>query len=446
MSTHQLALALFEELSPTGKTVDKAPSDIGFRKNNIFIDIVDLSLLARRAIDVAYFIVSHDPVVRKKYDVDLNFFKWLLDYNSNNDTHLRKSLREGQKGAVQVNDIDPENPHQDRWVSVPLLGIVGIANRRLHFSVPENLQTQIKSPAASHFLSLRVVFNSVHAKVIYDHLQPYLEEGCTPWYDLNALRHWLGCATKTYDEYRYLKRDVLDIALRNLNEASNLEVTYDTLNVPGSKKVGQLRFCVKVRSAVDPRNANMLALKALYDTLQNEFGLSGAQFSDILANREEWTDERLMQAIEYTRFNLERGKVTKGAAGYLMRALREHYVVGSADRLIAQRQAESRPTMVQAPLALSADAVQVRDASDAAIQAEAAKGMGIFNALPAAEQKEVLRAFCRSPGAAIIAGRMGVATEALGEHVETNEWVSRALGSYVLSVRAKASTKAKKVA
>ena len=446
MSTQQLALALFEELSPLGKTVDKAHSDIGFRKNNIFIDIVDLSLLARRAVDVAYFIVSQDPVVQKKYEVDLNFFKWLMDYNSNNDTHLRKILREGQKGAVQVNDIDPENPDQDRWVSVPLLGIVGIAGRRLYFGVPENLQTHIKTPAASHFLSLRVVFNSLHAKVIYDHLQPYLEEGCTPWYDLDALRHWLGCATKTYDEYRYLKRDVLDIALKHLNEASNLEVTYDTLNVPGSKKVGQLRFCVKVRSSVDPMNATMLALKALYDTLQNEFGLSGAQFSEILANREEWTDERLKQAIEYTRFNLERGKVTKGAAGYLMRALKEHYVVGTADRLIAQRQTQSKPQGVQAALALTSNAIQVRDAEEARMAEAASQGLQVFKALPDAERAEVLAEFCRSPAAAVIARRAGVPKESLGEHLAANELVRRALGSHVFEQGKRGKTKAKKAA
>ena len=45
--SRQMALALFADYSPTDRGVDDAPLDLGFRRNNALVKIVDLSLARR---------------------------------------------------------------------------------------------------------------------------------------------------------------------------------------------------------------------------------------------------------------------------------------------------------------------------------------------------------------------------------------------------------------
>lgn len=95
--SRQMALALFADYSPTDRGVDDAPLDLGFRRNNALIKIVDLSLAGRRMIDVAYFLAAEDIELHKEYRVDLGLFRWLLGTTSRNQRHLAKIIREAQR-------------------------------------------------------------------------------------------------------------------------------------------------------------------------------------------------------------------------------------------------------------------------------------------------------------------------------------------------------------
>ena len=53
-----------------------------------------------------------------------------------------------------------------------------------------------------------------------------------------------------------------------------------------------------------------------------------------------WTDERIQQAVEYTRFRIKRGQVKKSPAGYLMRALRDNWKISDAERTMVDVQAK----------------------------------------------------------------------------------------------------------
>ncbi len=121
-ASQQLALALFEDFAPRGQSVMEAPKDLGFRRSNAFVKIIDLSLAGRRLIDVAYFLVAEDQEVHREYRVDVGLFKWLLATTSNNRRHLSKLVREAQKAAIELNEIDVEDPSKDRWGAVPLMG------------------------------------------------------------------------------------------------------------------------------------------------------------------------------------------------------------------------------------------------------------------------------------------------------------------------------------
>jgi hypothetical protein len=338
-TSRQLALALFDDAEGQGLSVERARSDIGFARNNILIRIVDLGVAARRLIDAAYFIVASDDRTRDLYDVELDYFKWLMRYSSRNNTHLEQVITEAQKALIQATSAvgkDGERP----FGSTQLIGRISYQGGRFQFRVPPDLIGIVRGPGKSHWLSLRItsMFTLSYARVMYDHLQPFADEGLTDWIPLDELRGWQGEMGANAQVFKYFKRDWIDPAVQQINEVSDLTIKYETRTMQGSRKIGGLRFRIVRKDLAERVLHTHEHAQVIYQTLKQEFGLSTAQFNQIAADRDTYTDERLDQAIDRTRFSLKMGKVTKSPAGFFMKALKEGWVVSDAEREIMQIQ------------------------------------------------------------------------------------------------------------
>jgi hypothetical protein len=198
----------------------------------------------------------------------------------------------------------------------------------------------IRGPGKSHWLSLRItsLFTLSYARVMYDHLLPYADDGVTDWFTLDELRAWQGEMGANAQVFKYFKRDWLEPAVKQINDVSDLTISYETRNEPGSRKIGRLRFRVERKDMTERMLHTHEEAQAIYKTLKQEFGLSSDQFNQIAANRGTYSDERIQQAIERTRFSLRLGKVTKSPAGFFMKALKEGWVVSEAERQMVEVQ------------------------------------------------------------------------------------------------------------
>lgn len=420
-TAHQLAFAIFEDLWPVGDKVADSPQDIGFQRSNVFIDITDLGLVARRALDVAYFIVSQDPEIRRIYDVELNFFQWLMTYGSNNRKHFRAVLREAQKAALQADVFGSMNPNEDKWGSIPLLGPVGIAGGRIVFEVHETLQRHIKDPAASHFFSLCCNgFTTLYGRVVFEHILPYGQGGVTEWLDIDTVRAWPGTAAKSHAEFRYFKRDALDPALKQINELTHLAVRYETRSGQGTKKISKIRFVITLKDEPKTLQSAMLGSKELYLTLQNEFGLSPTNFDEIMQNRPDWSDERIHLAMDFTRWSVSKGKVTKSVSGFLMKALRDALRVPQLARVIEEQAADQKAKAQQAGIENETRKAGQKEADDAAAQriaGDATAGLAGFALLTDNERLEIVSKFVLTVPARGAAKSLGVDAASLTETV-----------------------------
>ena len=332
-TSRQLALALFDDANAEGLAVDAARSDIGFARKNVLIRIIDLGVAARRLIDAAYFIVAQEEKVHDLYDVELDYFKWLMRYSSRNNTHLEQVITEAQKALIQATTA-PDANGEKPFGSVQLIGRVSYQGGRFQFRVPSDLIGIIRGPGKSHWLSLRItsLFTLSYARVMYDHLLPYADDGFTEWFTLEELRGWQGEMGANAQVFKYFKRDWLEPAVKQINEVSDIGLSYETRNEPGSRKIGRLRFRIERKDMAERVLHTHEEAQAIYRTLKQEFGLSSDQFNQIAANRGAYTDDRIQQAIERTRFSLRLGKVTKSPAGFFMKALKEGWVVSDAER------------------------------------------------------------------------------------------------------------------
>jgi len=423
-TSRQLALALFDDANAEDLPVDAARSDVGFARKNVLIRIVDLGVAARRLIDAAYFIVAQEEQVPSLYDVELDYFKWLMRYSSRNNTHLEQVITEAQRALIQATaapDSDGEKP----FGSVQLIGRISYSGGRFQFRVPPDLIGIIRGSGKSHWLSLRItsLFTLSYARVMYDHLLPYADEGGTDWLTLDELRSWQGAMGAKAQEFKYFKRDWLAPAVEQINEVSDLTLSYETRNEPGSRKISRLRFRIERKEMAERMLQTHEQAQAIYQTLKQEFGLSSAQLNQIAAQREIYTDDRLEQAIERTRFSLKTGKVSKSPGGFFMKALKEGWIVSDAERKMIEVQdnlarTEQREVEVKEQAATRMAlriAAQDVHAQDRRVN-EIRSGCEAYEAATPRQREEWRRTYKGSPAGKLTLRRLGI--DAAGELAE----------------------------
>lgn len=415
-TSRQLALALFDDANAEGLPVDAAGSDIGFVRKNVLIRIIDLGVAARRLIDAAYFIVAQEEQVRDLYDVELDYFKWLMRYSSRNNTHLEQVITEAQRALIQAT-AEPDADGMKPFGSVQLIGRVSYVGGRFQFRVPPDLIGIIRGPGKSHWLSLRItsLFTLSYARVMYDRLLPYADEGITDWFDLDELRSWQGAIGAKAQEFKYFKRDWLAPAVDQINDISDVTISFETRNETGSRKIGRLRFRIARKEIAERVLHTHEQAQALYKILKQEFGLSSAQLNQIAAERDTYTDERLEQAIERTRFSLKMGKVSKSPAGFFMKALKEQWIVSDAERQMVQTQemlalSEQRETeakeQAQARMALQIAAQHVH--AQGRMGDEIRRGWEAYEAATSKQREDWRRTYKGTPAGRLTLRRLGV--------------------------------------
>jgi Initiator Replication protein len=417
-TSRQMSLELFEEMLATDTPIHKATKEIGYQRNNVFVDVTDVGVTARRLLDAAHFIVAQEPTTPKYYDVELSYFRWLMRYDSYNYKHLRAVVSEAQKALIQVSGAShgSTSPENEKWISVQLLGIVGIDNGRITFEVPQPLIRHIKDPEKSHWLSLRITsaFTLTYARAIYDHVIAYVADGITDWFELDVIRNWPGKAGSSATVFKYFKRDSLEPAVKQINEVSDIELSYETrTESPKSKKIDRIRFRLSRKEGADTVRASLIGLKETYTTLKNEFAFTEKQFSLISQNRAVWSDERIFDAIEYTRAKIDEAKVTKSPAGYLMKAITEGYKLSEAERrmktVLAQKAKEEHTEVTSratARIAVEANSAAHEEEAKLRLANEVRSGREAFDHADARAKKEFMRAYIVSPSGKLAIKRL----------------------------------------
>lgn len=375
----QLAFDIFDAARREGgpnTDITKSPREIGYRKGTVLLSVTALSLLQRRVVNAAWLLAAQNPKL-ESYDVDLAYFKWLARYdNSENYAHLRKVLNECQKATVQVT-VEDDNPAKVKWVSVQLLGRVAIAGGRISFKVDELIRRELENPKGFTFLSVRIgAALSQYAYAFYERLGALRYQGTTEWFPLEEIRSWANAdAFPSLAEYKQFKRYVIEKAVAQINELTDIHVSYEVRTAPGSRKVAYIRFIIR-----DNPNGTLVLeasrpheLKDLYDILVDEFGLSQDEIHELVDNRDQYTDERIHAAIEFTRHRAKHGKI-KLPARYLMKAIREQLKLGTMEKEITQ--GPSAPPDGVPPAAAAAQA-----AKDDVVSKEVEEGIKAYRKL-----------------------------------------------------------------
>jgi len=405
LAQHSLALDLFSEIGQI-TPIYELKREVGFNKANTFIEANQLSLVGRRVVNAALCIAASDPE-REDWDIDSDYFKWLIRYTSRNNVPLKDALKEGQETFVEVSYIPTDEngtPGVEQWARAAFFGPVGSRGGRVRFSIPREIRAQLRDPRSFTFLSLRIsaALDSIYSNVMYERLSREEYRGQTSMMTVEEFRAWFGKEDNKYlSEFKYLKRNVIDPSVRRINELTDIKVSYETRARGGGKRVTHLVFRVEPNPTGKYALSNMVEIdstqRAIFESIRKEFNVNKAQMSEILANRDVWDDEYIQSAVVATRYRLakllEKGDKIRSPASYLMTVLREGITITKYERESLAGEEVKAVRKLESERAARA----ARETVDQKSRQTNRLLISNYEILPLDKQNRVFRAFMRSP-------------------------------------------------
>jgi len=329
-ATHDVAQQLVLDLFKQGLPITHATEDVSFRKANAAIQAISsLDLLARKIIDAFLLIARPNMLENVLHSADIDYFKWLLSFNSQNHQHLKASITKIQQSLIQINIIDEKHPERDNWQSTPFFYDVGMVNGRIYFRIPESIRPALLDPKSFTYLSFRIKnrFSSQYAYILYERCRQAQFRGATEWWTLEEFRRVMNAAD-LYPQFQDLNKRVIKPAIEQINEYSDIWIT------PDYKTRGRMKTDVRFIIDVNPNVKKFLLDKEnlpteLFNVLKDEFGFSNSQIDAVT----EYSLDDLKEKIEFTRFRMKAGKRKIDRPDlYLMKALREDLRFNDAEK------------------------------------------------------------------------------------------------------------------
>jgi hypothetical protein len=327
-----------------------------------------------------------------------------MRYDSRNHSHLIAQMRAAAKARVEIMTAPSieELTEKDAWGTISLLGDCYIDRNVVCVLLSGRVIKYLISPYKAHWLSLRAstAFSLSLSRAIYDRLIPCEGLGVTEWFAYDEVLEWPGKVGESRKEVKEFKKRFLEPALTQLNEISDFDVSWEANGDRLPPEKLKIRFRFTKKQGADAARAGID--DAMYLILHNEFAFGTEEFERIAQNRAEWTDDRIMQAVEYTRHRINEGKVTSSPKGYLWKALIGNYRIGEADKKMAsvkarlleasQKEAATRSS-TQAKLDATLDAQN--EVAKAKIASEAKTGRELFEAADPSVQRDLFQSFVR---------------------------------------------------
>lgn len=323
-----------EDVVATKQEVIKHSSAIQVSNNKI-------SLLQRKAWNVLLAAAYDDLLIKEQFDIGLKELSDTLNYKSNNLEALKEALRALRRVEIEWNILDKDN---DEWVNSSLLGEVKISKNsgRCLYSYGPELKKKLYNPAmyARISLSIQNRFTSKYSLALYELCVDYFikkqGKGETPWISIDDFRKLMGVQNeKTYQDFKNLKRFVINISQSEINKKSDLFINVDFKKE--NRKIIALKIKIipnenntilnKLIHFPDQKQLDLLNVAEkeksdLFTKMVNYFLISEIQAKEIIETKE---PEYIMEVLEYVEEKKLKNEIKTNIGAYTYKALMEDF-------------------------------------------------------------------------------------------------------------------------
>lgn len=304
-----------------------------------------LSLLQRKVSNIL-LLNAYDELPEQgvfEHTIRLRTLADVAGFDSNDHQLLREALEALVDVKIKWNVLDRDG--EEEWGVSAFLSQAVTKGGLCRYAYPPELRRKLFNPEiyARINLSVQERFGSSYALALYENCVRFRKVGTTGWIDLDQWRDLLGVEEGQYEQFKYLNRDVLKPAVKEVNGFSDIRVKMETKRE--RRRIVALKFSIKENPQLmlelegsGGQAARALGAKALPDPramapepdellgpLQRRllaFGLSDSQALDVST---EFGADRIARNLDHVEAELERGRAIKNVPAFTLDAIRTDY-------------------------------------------------------------------------------------------------------------------------
>ncbi|NTW99364.1 MAG: RepB family plasmid replication initiator protein, partial [Geobacteraceae bacterium] len=286
-----------------------------------------LSLLERKMVNVLLLNAYDALLTRRTHTLPIKHLCAMLGWDeSNNIERLQGVLRKLATTAVEFNMMEDG---KEVWRVMSMLSYGEIKDGTCTYRYDEYLAERLYDPEiyATINIGIQRRFEGSYALTLYENCLRYKVVGSTGWWELNRFKKIVGATAPMYNEFKYLKRDVIIKPVEEINRISDIQL------VPEFQKQG--RKVTAVRFMITENPQKMLLKPMIQDDHEAireteifkrllEHGI-GERLAILWILQDE---ERAQKVVEYVEAKALKKQVKGSTAGYIRTLYESDAVVG----------------------------------------------------------------------------------------------------------------------
>ncbi|SJM95950.1 replication initiation protein [Crenothrix polyspora] len=202
----------------------------------------ELSLLERKVSNILLLNAYDKLLTQRTHTIPIKHLWGMLGWDaSNNAEDLQSVLVRLASVAIEFNLME-DGKHS--WHVMSLLSYGNIEKGLCTYRYDEYLAQRLYDPEiyATINIGIQRRFEGNYAFTLYENCLRYKLVGSTGWWTIEKFKKIMGANAAMYDEFKYLKRDVIMKPIDDINRVSDIQVMPEFQR--SGRKVSAVRFVV----------------------------------------------------------------------------------------------------------------------------------------------------------------------------------------------------------
>lgn len=282
-----------------------------------------LSLLQRKLVNALLYNAYDHLLTAKEHQISASLLCEMIGFDSNNTAYLKAAL----KGLVETTvefDILEDDGTRD-WKVSSLISEAGIRKGVCSYAFSASMAEKLYHPDMYSKINLSVLreMKSAHALVLYENCHRYLGIAHTPWWDVDVFRKLMSVdQMASYKQFKLLNRAVIQPAMKEVNELSNIQLELETKRK--GRSVTGLRFIIRPNpqlSLIGMDSEDDITQMPAYKALLAE-GISKTLARAWVLEHDE---EYIFDKLDLAGSEAAKGKIKSSKAGFLKAAVEQDF-------------------------------------------------------------------------------------------------------------------------
>lgn len=306
------------------------------------------SLLQRKMYNVLLANAAGNLYPEVTHRITMKVLCRLMEYRSNDYKNIKQKFRELRKMDIEW-DVINENGNKV-WTNTSPLSLARVIEGEgiCEYEFTPSLIPFLDRPAqyAKFSLVIQAKFKSGYGLALYENCERYRNIGYTRLFDVSTFRKLMGVGQSEYLEFFALKRRVIAVAVKEVNQYADfdIEAEYEKKG----RSIVAIRFLIKNKQVALVTLAHSIEGSEQEDKLigilKNYFSLKQKDVDRYLKKYgREYVEEKTNTILNSDSF--KKGLI-KSMAGYLKTALAEDFQSSVSSKAIIEKHRQEREIAV----------------------------------------------------------------------------------------------------